>query len=71
VLRALLISGASAYLRQQKARGITDPWRRDLLARRPYKVAMVAFAAKTARIIWAMLVKGEHYRDRASVSAAA
>jgi len=71
VLRALLISGASAHLRQQKARGVTDPWLRDLLARRPYKVAMVAFAAKTARIIWAMLVKGEHYRDRASVSAAA
>ncbi|HKD77926.1 MAG TPA: IS110 family transposase, partial [Ktedonobacterales bacterium] len=54
VLRALLISGASSHLRQQKARGVTDP----LLARRPYKVAMVAFAAKTARIIWAMLVKG-------------
>jgi transposase len=71
VLRALLISGASAHLRQQKARGVTDPWLRDLLARRPYKVVMVAFAAKTARIIWAMLVKGEHYRDRASVSAAA
>jgi hypothetical protein len=44
VLRALLISGASAHLRQQKARGVTDPWLRDLLARRPYKVAMVAFA---------------------------
>ena len=71
VLRALLISGASSHLRQQKARGVTDPWLRDLLARRPYKVAMVAFAAKTARIIWAMLVKGEHYRDRASASAAA
>jgi transposase len=71
VLRALLISGASSHLRQQKAGGLTDPWLRDLLARRPYKVAMVAFAAKTARIIWAMLVKAEHYRDRASVSAAA
>ena len=71
VLRALLINGASSHLRQQRARGITDPWLRDLLARRPYKVAMVAFAAKTARIIWAMLVKGEHYRDRASASAAA
>jgi transposase len=71
VLRALLISGASAHLRQQKARGVSDPWLRELLARRPYKVAMVAFAAKTARILWAMLVKGEHYRDRASVSAAA
>ncbi|SDI38652.1 transposase, partial [Bradyrhizobium sp. Rc2d] len=27
--------------------------------------------AKTARIIWAMLVKGETYRDRASAPAAA
>jgi transposase len=71
MLRALLISGASAHLRQQKRRGIGDPWLRELLARRPYKVAMVAFAAKTARIIWAMLVKGEHYRDRASAPAAA
>jgi len=71
VLRTLLISGASAHLRQQKTRGVTDPWLCDLLARRPYKVAMVAFAAKTARIIWAMLVKGEPYCDRASASAAA
>jgi transposase len=71
VLRALLISGASARLRQQKARGVTDPWLRDLLARRPYKVAMVALAAKTARILWAMLAKGEQYRDRASAPAAA
>lgn len=71
VLRALLISGASAHLKQQKRRGISDPWLRELLARRPYKVAMVAFAAKTARILWAMLVKGEDYRDRASAPAAA
>ena len=71
MLRTLLINGASAYLRQQKRRGISDPWLRELLARRPYKVAMVAFAAKTARIIWAMLAKGEAYRDRASASAAA
>jgi transposase len=71
MLRALLISGASAYLRHQKRRGVSDPWLRELLARRPYKVVMVALAAKTARIIWAMLVKGEPYRDRASASAAA
>jgi transposase len=70
-LRTLLINGASAYLRQQKRRGVSDPWLRELLARRPYKVAMVAFAAKTARIIWAMLAKGEAYRDRASAPAAA
>jgi transposase len=71
VLRTLLINGASAHLRQQKRRGVSDPWLRELLARRPYKVAMVAFAAKTARIIWAMLAKGEAYRDRASAPAAA
>jgi transposase len=71
MLRALLISGASAYLRHQRTRGVSDPWLRDLLGRRPYKVVMVALAAKTARILWAMLVKGEPYRDRASASAAA
>jgi transposase len=71
VLRTLLINGASAHLRQQMRRGVSDPWLRELLARRPYKVAMVAFAAKTARIIWAMLATGETYRDRVSASAAA
>src|SRR5438045_3866427 len=50
---------------------VSDPWLRDLLARRPYKVVMVALAAETARIIWAMLAKGEPYRGRASALAAA
>ena len=71
MLRALLINGASAYLRHQTKRGVSDPWLRELLARRPYKVVMVALAAKTARIIWAMLAKEKSYRARASASAAA
>jgi len=71
MLRTLLINGASSHLRQQKRRGVSDPWLRDLLARRPYKVVMVALAAKTARVIWAMLVKGEPYRNRTSAPAAA
>ena len=71
VLRTLLISGASAYLLHQKRRGVTDPWLRDLLARRPYKVVMVALANRTARVIWALLAKGGEYRARASVPAAA
>jgi transposase len=71
MLRTLLITGASAYLRQQRARGVTDPWLRAMLARRPYKVVMVALAARTARIIWALLSKGERYRDRTLVPAAA
>jgi transposase len=69
MLRTLLICGASAYLRHQIARGVKDPWLRDLLARRPYKVVMVALAARTARILWALLTKGERYR--APVPAAA
>lgn len=66
-LRSLLITGASAQLRYARSRG-ADPWLAELLARRPYKVVAVALAAKTARIAWAMLAKGEDYR--APVSAA-
>ena len=58
-LRTLLTIGATSYLR---ARGAKDPWVRDLLARRPFKVVAVAYAAKMARMIWAMLVTGEFYR---------
>jgi transposase len=49
-----------------------SPWIRGLLARRPVKVAVVAQAAKTARIIWAMLDSGQDYRAsdyRASAAA--
>jgi transposase len=60
-LRSLLITGASAQLRYARSRG-SDPWLNDLLARRPYKVVAVALAAKTARIAWALLAKGETYR---------
>jgi len=37
-------------------------WRRELLARRPVKVAAVAVANKNARIAWAVLVRGGLYR---------
>ena len=61
-LRTLLTLGATSYLKVERARGPRDPWLRGLLARRPFKVAAVAYAAKMARIIWAMLVSGEFYR---------
>ena len=61
-LRTLLTVDATAHLRYERARDIKDPWLQALLARRPFKVAAVAYAAKMARIIWAMLVTGEHYR---------
>jgi transposase len=73
-LRQLLILGASARLAHARRRGVADPWLRQLLARRPFKVAVVALAAKIARIIWALLNTGEHYRapqPRAAAPAAA
>ncbi len=66
-LRRLLILGASSWLRQVRAKPDKgSPWIRGLLARRPVKVALVAQAAKTARIIWAMLQSGQQYRAPAA-----
>ncbi len=62
-LRRLLVLGATAWLRQVKAtpeKG--SPWLRGLLARRPAKVVAVAQAARTARILWAMLTHNQPYR---------
>ena len=41
-------------------------WIRGVMGRRPAKVAIVAQAAKTARIIWAMLRSGQDYRAPAA-----
>jgi transposase len=62
-LRRLLVLGASAGLRHVRAKpDKASPWIRGVLARRPVKVAVVAQAAKTARVIWAVLAKGEDFR---------
>lgn len=70
-LRMLFIAGASAHLRQEMRRGVTDPWLARLLAERPFKVVAVAYAAKMARIVWAMLTSGEFYRPRGQACQAA
>jgi transposase len=62
-LRRLLVLGASSGLRHVRAKPDKgSPWISGVLARRPVKVAVVAQAAKTARIIWAVLTSGEEYR---------
>lgn len=64
-LRRLLVLGASSWLRQVRARpGLGCGWIHGLLARRPVRVAVVAQAAKTARIIWAMLNSGQEYTEQ-------
>ena len=68
-VRRLLILGASAHMRQVRVRRGKDPWLSALLERRPAKVASVARAAKTARIAWALLARGECYRAPAAAAA--
>jgi transposase len=65
MLRQLLIMGATARLARAQAGGKADPWLTALLARRPFKVAAVALAAKMARVIWALLKTGERYQAQA------
>lgn len=70
-VRKLLVLGASALLRQLRAApDRATQWQRGIFARRPVKVAVVAQAARNARVIWAMLQSGESYR-RAPPSPAA
>ena len=41
-----------------------DPWTLSILERKPTRLATVAMANKTARIIWAVLTKNEPYAPR-------
>jgi transposase len=71
-LRTLLVVGAAAVLRHAKARDSTSRvWARELLARKPFKLVAVALANKTARIAWAVMARGEVYRDGSEVRAMA
>ena len=61
-LRSLLYLGAVARLlhaRRNPAKA--SPWMLELLKAKPFKVAAIAVANKTARIIWALLVRGGTY----------
>jgi transposase len=62
-LRKLFALGASTVMRSARTRADrASTWQRGILMRRPMKVAVLAQAAKTARIAWATLVSGETYR---------
>src|SRR6516162_913638 len=64
-IRSLLTAGAVAVLRHARNRPTRDgEWVRALLARKPTKVAAVALANKTARIVWAVMMRGEGYQAK-------
>lgn len=65
-LRTLLVNGATAVIRRiEQAEGRTAIWIRRLLEKKPTRVATVAIANKTARIAWAVMLRGEEYRPPA------
>ena len=71
-LRRLLVLGATAVIRHARTKTTADTaWLRGVLERRPARLASVAQANKTARIVWAVLVKGGSYRAPATAQAAA
>jgi transposase len=69
-LRSLFTTGALAVIRYAKIHGTKHrPWLTALLARRPTKVAAIALANKIARMAWAIMAKGERYREPAALAA--
>ena len=71
-IRSLLIAGAVAILRHARNRPTRDgEWVRAILARKPTKVAAVALANKTARIVWAVMMRGDGYQAKQILGEAA
>ena len=69
-LRSLFMAGALAVIRYAKIHGTTHrPWLTALLARRPTKIAAIALANKMARMVWAMMTRGERYKDPIALAA--
>jgi transposase len=63
-LRTLLTIGALSVIRYTETHGTAHrPWLARLLERRPAKVAAVALANKLARMAWAVMARGEAYRE--------
>ena len=69
-LRSLFTAGALAVIRYAKIHGTRHrPWLTALLARRPTKVAAIALANKLARMVWAMMTRGERYKEPVALAA--
>ena len=69
-LRKLLVLGATARLRSVgREQSPLAQWTRALLARRPARLVTLALANKMARILWALMARGETYRPEAAAAA--
>jgi transposase len=69
-IRRLLIVGAVAVVRWAARKGAPEgSWLRRMLARKPKMLVAVALANRMARVAWALMHKGEVYRDPAMAAA--
>ena len=66
-VRKLLVIGMTARLKTfGRGRKHHDQWAEKLVERKPQRVATIAMANKTARIVWALLTRQETYRPNAA-----
>ncbi len=70
-LRWLLVAGAMAVIRYARQHGTKQLWLARIMERRPIKIAAVALANKIARMAWAMMVRGERFKEPMTVPATA
>jgi transposase len=59
----MLFVGAMAVIRHAERHGTRRTWLLKLLSRRSPRAAAVALANKIGRIAWAMMARGERYRE--------
>ena len=64
-IRRLMVVGMTSRIKQIKSTPERfDPWFAVILQRKPAKLAAIAMANKTARIIWAVLARNAPYTAR-------
>lgn len=67
-LRRLLVVGMTSRVRVARTRpDRVEPWLVSLLERKPVRLATIAMANKTARIVWAVLTRNEPYKSPVAV----
>jgi transposase len=70
-LRTLLVVGAASVLRHPSTNpSSVKTWAVGLLEKKPFKLAAVALANKMARIAWAIMMRGETFRNGAAAMTA-
>jgi transposase len=71
-IRKLLVLGATSMVgRAEGWHSAVGGWLRDILQRRPARLATVALANKMARIAWAVMMRNEVYRPQGGAAAKA